>query len=169
MTKTIKRVNQTKEIETVAGLARQIWTEHYVPVIGRRQVEYMLEKFQSVPAIKSQIEKGYEYYLLLVDGKPAGYLALVGEQKENRLMISKIYVLRAHRGKGCGTYLLNHVRKRAKKLDIGRIWLRVNKYNDDTINWYKQKGFEIKEEDRKEVKSQMLCKFALLKIRVKFN
>jgi diamine N-acetyltransferase len=59
-----KLVEDVKEIEKVASLAREIWTEHYTPIIGQEQVEYMLENFQSAGAIKEQIQTGVLYYLL---------------------------------------------------------------------------------------------------------
>ena len=51
------------EIQNIATLAEEIWNQHFVPIIGKAQVDYMVEKFQSYPALKSQIENdGYEYY-----------------------------------------------------------------------------------------------------------
>ena len=35
------------QIEIVESLAREIWTEHYVAIIGIEQVDYMLDRFQS--------------------------------------------------------------------------------------------------------------------------
>ena len=43
-----------RDIALIAGLARQIWTEHYTPIIGAAQVEYMLGRFQSQSAIKKR-------------------------------------------------------------------------------------------------------------------
>lgn len=47
----------------IAGLAGEIWREHYTPIIGAAQVEYMLEKFQSADRIYSDIiNDGYVYF-----------------------------------------------------------------------------------------------------------
>ena len=70
----LERVESPEQIAAVAALAREIWMQHYIPIIGAAQVEYMLAKFQSAEAIARQIaEEGYEYYL----APGAGYLALV--------------------------------------------------------------------------------------------
>ena len=45
------------DFEIVADLAKEIWTEHYTPIIGWQQVEYMLEKFQSATEIENQIKE----------------------------------------------------------------------------------------------------------------
>ncbi|NCA83730.1 MAG: GNAT family N-acetyltransferase, partial [Opitutae bacterium] len=59
---TLERVESAEPIAAVAALAREIWTQHYVPIIGAAQVEYMLEKFQSAEAIARQLAgEGYEY------------------------------------------------------------------------------------------------------------
>ena len=49
-------------IEIIESLAREIWTEHYIPVIGREQVDYMLARFQSRQAIGEQIRSGVRYF-----------------------------------------------------------------------------------------------------------
>jgi diamine N-acetyltransferase len=51
----IEVVNEN-QIDIVASLAKEIWTEHYTPIIGKDQVEYMLGRFQSKKAISSQIK-----------------------------------------------------------------------------------------------------------------
>jgi len=43
------------------NLAREIWTDHYVPIIGQAQVDYMLDTFQREEAIAAQLAGGYEY------------------------------------------------------------------------------------------------------------
>ncbi len=52
------RVRSREQIGDVVNLAREIWTDHYVPIIGREQVDYMLEKFQSEKAIATQLADG---------------------------------------------------------------------------------------------------------------
>ena len=40
-------VNTQAQIDATAALAEIIWTDHYVQIVGKRQVEYMLDKFQA--------------------------------------------------------------------------------------------------------------------------
>ena len=69
-----QKVAPPRQIETLAALASKIWHEHYTPLLGAAQVDYMVEKFQSAPALAHQMEhEGYTYYLLLLDGVPALY------------------------------------------------------------------------------------------------
>ena len=57
-------VHSQEHIAEVASLAREIWQEYYVPIIGQKQVDYMLEKFQSEKAVLEQLRESYEYYIV---------------------------------------------------------------------------------------------------------
>lgn len=81
-------VRSEAQIANVAILAREIWNEHYVPFIGQAQVDYMLEKFQSECVIAEQLIDSYEYFILVYNGKSAGYLAIIPDESESTLMIS---------------------------------------------------------------------------------
>jgi hypothetical protein len=54
----IKRAKTREDAASIAGLARTIWTEHYTPIIGSSQVEYMLENIQSAEKIAEGMESG---------------------------------------------------------------------------------------------------------------
>lgn len=54
----IQRILSQSDIAQTADLAREIWTDHFTPIIGSAQVEYMLEKFQSPDAMTRQISGG---------------------------------------------------------------------------------------------------------------
>ncbi len=139
----IMRVSTAGQIGTVAALAREIWTEHYVPIIGRRQVDYMLDEFQSIPAMKRQIGDGWEYYLVTNDGRAVGYFALVPDEAASAAKLSKIYVRRDMRGRGFGREIIAFCQARCEELGLRRLWLTVNKHNADSIAFYKRMGFTI--------------------------
>jgi ribosomal protein S18 acetylase RimI-like enzyme len=131
-----------EEVREIAGLAREIWEEYYVPIIGRQQVDYMLQNFQSEKAIKEQLGKGYEYYLGSRDGQSGGYLAIVPDKDAPKLMISKLYVKKALRGSGMGQEMLQFVESLAISRGIKTLWLTVNKNNVQSIAWYSRMGFK---------------------------
>lgn len=129
------------EINIVAGLARKIWTEHYVPIIGQEQVEYMLAKFQSAEAIDDQINlEGYTYYLITSGNQPVGYIGTRHEDKE--LFLSKLYILDSERGKGFGRYGVDFLETECLKSGFECITLTVNRNNLHTILAYERMGFE---------------------------
>ncbi len=129
-------------IETIARLARAIWTDHYVPVIGKEQTDYMLDRFQSAEAIRSQIElESVLYFLIAPDGQPAGYVAV--QPRENDLFLSKFYIEKSRRGQGLGKAALRRIEQMAEELHKPAITLTVNRRNSSSIAAYSRFGFRI--------------------------
>ena len=139
------KVHSKQEITDVSTLAQEIWQEHYVPIVGQAQIDYMLEKFQCEEAIERQLSDKYEYYSVLYDAQYIGYMALLPNPNDTSLMISKIYVKKSHRGSGLGKQMLQFVERLCKKRKIRQIWLTVNKHNTHSIEWYLRMGFTNKE------------------------
>lgn len=136
----MQQVTTEAEVAEVARLADEIWREHYTDLIGERQVEYMLENFQNGEAIAAQIGNGVAYYLTLADNHPEGYFAVIPEPNEARMMLSKLYVRSAMRGKGLGWAILEFVAAMARQQGLATLWLTVNKGNP-TLKWYERQGF----------------------------
>ena len=136
-----RRVKTADEIAQVARLAREIWREHYVPIIGVEQVDYMLEKFQSEPAIAGQIAESCEYYVLIHRGSPAGYLAVAPDADRHTLLLSKLYTRRQDRGTGLGKAMLRFVEDLCRQRELDTVRLTVNRHNSRSIAWYSRMGF----------------------------
>lgn len=132
--------NDTNDIRTIERLAKDIWTRHYLPIIGREQVDYMLMKYQSFDAIKQSIREGYVYYLAYKEDEPCGYSAV---KHDNGIFLSKFYVKEEYRGMGIGKAMINEIKVYAESRQSGRIWLTCNKHNSNTLSVYKKLGFEI--------------------------
>ena len=136
----IERAENRDALDVIESLASEIWKEHYTPIIGKEQVAYMLEKYQSRPAMMEQMEKGMEYYLTSHGETPCGYLGI--EKRGNTLFLSKIYLLRYFRGRGLGRNMMEFAEQRAMELGCENIQLTVNKNNSETIRAYEKMGFE---------------------------
>jgi len=138
-------VHTPADIDSVVALARDIWIEHYVPIIGQSQTDYMLAKFQSRSAIARQIAEGHQYYVVMDDGAHAGYFAIVPNHAEHRTLLSKIYVKPERRRTGLGKAILAFVEERCAGMGIRDLWLTVNRHNTDSIGFYEHLGFTISE------------------------
>ena len=136
-------VTTRDQIETTARLAAEIWNEHFPPIIGQSQVDYMVERFQSTHAIAEQIRDGVDYRLAFLADRPTAYTALIPDTQAGRLMISKLYVKRAARGKGLGQTMLDFALDQAVRWNCATVWLTVNRYNRSAIDWYLRRGFDI--------------------------
>lgn len=129
-----------EDFRALAEMGRQIWQEHYTPIIGPQQVAYMIEHFQSENAIKHQIsQENYRYYFLLLNEQRAGYVGIqVGQEG---LYLSKLYILKEFRGKGLSKFALPRLIQLAKQENMPKIWLTVNKYNSGSVAAYEKLGF----------------------------
>ena len=142
---TLRQAKTDSEIQDIAILANEIWHQHFIPIIGEAQVEYMVEKFQSYPAIKSQIENdGYEYYQIFSGHTMAGYTGI--HQENNALFLSKLYIKKDFRGQHLATKALDFLIQLCKERGLGKIWLTCNKYNSNTLAVYDHLGFVITDE-----------------------
>ena len=142
---TLRQAKTDSEIQDIAILANEIWHQHFIPIIGEAQVEYMVEKFQSYPAIKSQIKNdGYEYYQIFSRHTMAGYTGI--HQENNALFLSKLYIKKDFRGQHLATKALDFLIQLCKERRLGKIWLTCNKYNSNTLAVYDHLGFVITDE-----------------------
>lgn len=132
-------VLQNEDFQSVEALAFPIWREHYTPIIGAAQVEYMLQKFQTVKGMREQVAQGVLYFLLQVpEGGSMGFLAVT--PKSGELYLNKLYLLKEHRGKGYARQALRFLMGMAREKGFSRITLAVNKWNP-AVKAYEALGF----------------------------
>ena len=121
-------------------LATRISREHFAPITGVEQVDYMMDKFLSPEVVMSEIERdNYVFQFVLCEGIRVGYLAAVNKGEET--FLSKLYLDKVFRGRGIASLMLDRVKEIAK--GSKSIYLTVNKGNADTIAIYKKWGFVI--------------------------
>lgn len=134
----------TKEIDELHILARRIWMEHFTKFLPLRMVYRVFNTFQSVEAIKTQMEEGYTYNFITFKDERVGYSAI--RLEGDSLFISKIYVLKDMRGNGIGRSTLEAYKDIASCLGMRRLYLHVNKLNRPSIEMYKHCGFTVCDE-----------------------
>jgi ribosomal protein S18 acetylase RimI-like enzyme len=137
-------VTNAAQVAEVARMAREIWDEYYVPLIGRAQVDYMVARFQTEEAMQAQIDSGYEYFQIHQGDVPIGYSAIRHDAADARIFISKLYVLAAHRKSGAGRQCLALIERLARERGAKQLWLTVNKGNA-SVKAYERLGFTIAE------------------------
>lgn len=144
----IKRI-ETYEIEELSRIASAVVKEHFDPLIGAAQNDYMISKFQSVEAISEQFAHGYRYYWVLKNGDKAGFFAFY--PKEDKMYLSKFYVLKAYRGHHLAKEMFAYIVAETHKEGLSAIFLNVNRGNSDVIAIYKHLGFRIIREEKNDI------------------
>ena len=139
-------VETPEDRAALATLASEIWHEYWPALIGEAQTDYMVEQFQSLEAIERDVaEHAYEYWFLRTaeDGRTVGYTGGRVEPETNRFFISKIYLLKEHRGEGLCSATIRFYERLARERGLDALYLTVNKRNEMAIRAYKAKGFEV--------------------------
>lgn len=140
-------------IQETANLAHEIWTEHFPGIISQGQIDYMLTTLQSKTAIQEQIQTGLRYYLVQVDDRSVGYLAVKPEPQQKQLFLSKLYILRQARGTGLARRSLEFIETLACEMNLRRIYLTCNKDNATTLDIYAHLGFKTADSVKKDIGS----------------
>lgn len=197
MSVTFRQVERDEEVEALAHMAYVIWNEYWPALIGQEQTDYMVEKFQSLNAFRTDLaDNNYEYWFIMSredetpreldqaahgadihdegDTAPAGapdavessrdaelardaegfartaaaprivgYTGGYVEKATNRFFISKIYLLKEHRGQGFASAAIRFYEMLARERGLDALYLTVNKHNELAIRAYKGNGFEV--------------------------
>lgn len=128
-------------IDQTASIAKNIFIDHYQNIIGLDQATYMVDLFLSKKAITTKIGNGAIFKLVLFENEAVGFSEY--EIDHDALFLSKLYVLKSMRGKKIASKLLDDAIEYAKKHNLKRLYLTVNKYNPKTIEIYKHWHFEV--------------------------
>ena len=144
----IRQVNDN-EIQALSVLASAIVKQHYDPLLGAEQNDYMIAMFQSESGIRKQIAERYRYYWILEDGKEAGFFAMYPEC--GKMYLSKFYISRKYRGRGLGRKAFDFICCESQKERLTHIFLNVNRGNTDSIKIYKHLGFRIIREEKNDI------------------
>lgn len=138
----IEEVFAPPQIIKVQELADEIWREYYPAIISQEQIGYMLNTFQTAKAILEQINEGYSYFLLRVQDKEIGYMAV--RKRQNSLFVSKLYIRKTARQKGYAKKAVSFLKDQAKAQRLSSLSLTVNIHNKTAIEAYEHLGFKNK-------------------------
>ncbi len=140
----------------VVSLAQIIWNEWFPSIISQEQVNYMVEKFQSMPAIDEAIrEKGYEYFLMILGDTPIGYMGVAPD--DGALLLSKLYLMKPFRGRGRSNLFFDRAEEVAKEKGFSKVRLFVNRHNYNSIRVYLRKGYRIVDEIKTDIGEGFIC------------
>jgi ribosomal protein S18 acetylase RimI-like enzyme len=134
------------DIEAIQKLATIIWPVAYKEILSTEQLNYMLQEFYGLEALKDQmLTKGHQFYILIDEQNNELGFASVSKEENQTFKLQKLYVLPSQQGKNLGKMLLNEAIAYALKNMGKRIILNVNRFNK-AILFYQKHGFKIIEE-----------------------
>ena len=138
----IYEAKSNSELQQTAALADEIWHECYADLLQKEQIDYMVEKFQSRQAIEKQVaNEGYHYFIVEADGEPCGYLGM--QPKNGKVLLSKIYLKSAMRGRGIAAEMFSFTEAYTRKQGCSAYWLTVNRGNERAKAAYHKAGMVV--------------------------
>lgn len=142
------KVAGVADIPVIQALTTEIWPPTYIPIIGERQVDYMLNLFYTAEALEKQITEFNHKFIICYTGDQAAAFASYSEIEPAVFKLHKIYILPSMQGKGIGRYMLNYITEDIKAKGAVALRLNVNIHNHPAKAFYSKVGFtHYKDED----------------------
>lgn len=135
------RPASTTDIPVIRHIAHHTWPVAYGQLLSKEQLDYMLDLMYSVQSLEEQMNKGHQFYLAELDGKPHGF-ASVSDEGDNRYKLNKLYVLPDTQKTGAGKALLQQAITFAKENKARQLFLQVKKDNPSK-GFYDKQGFTV--------------------------
>ena len=137
-----REISTDAELKELSILANRIWNEYYPPIIGQKQVDYMLELMYSIESLKEQIYNNDNIFVCAYyRDEMVGFISY-SRTGDYDYIIHKLYVNTKIHRKGIGLKLIRHV---FDKIKYKTIRLTVNRKNYKAVNFYFHTGFIIEE------------------------
>ena len=142
------RTAEISDLETIRRLAYNTWPSAYEQILGKAQLDYMLDKIFSATALRHQLTVLEHHFILVFENKkPIAFAAFSPHLNPFVYHLNKIYVLPDRQGKKIGKQILDYVIAEIKKCGATSLQLNVNRYNS-ALHFYEKQGFTIiREED----------------------
>ena len=141
-------LSDESKITEMSEIATEIVREHFDPIIGKAQNDYMIGKFQTADAVREQLEHGYQYYFVDDRGHRIGFLAFY--PKGGCMYLSKLYLYKTERRKGYARQMLDFVIQKARAAGRSSIELNVNR-NNSAVHAYEKLGFKLVRAEKNDI------------------
>ena len=141
----IKRIS-ISQISTVQEIAALTWPVAFKNILSPLQIDYMLDMMYSEASLVQQFNSGCIFFVLYEAEIPKGF-ASVQQMSTDDFKLHKLYVLPEFQRKSAGKNLLNTIIKYVNDNSGFALYLNVNKYNIQAIEFYKKQGFTLKREE----------------------
>jgi GNAT superfamily N-acetyltransferase len=139
-------IRATKEdISLIQHIVYVTWPLTYEPILGKAQLDYMLNLIYSASSLQQQMNDGSQF-LLIKENNNAIAFAAYFLKSPTIYKLDKLYALPNQQGKGLGTMLINYIIDEIKSLGATALHLNVNRYNTKAQKFYKHLDFKIIEE-----------------------
>ena len=127
------------DVAGVVGFGRAVVPEHYAPLIGAGAARAQVERWWGEGSIAEAVDE-----CLVVIAEEAGEVVGVGQRGQMGVehVIWKLYLHRAHRGRGLGRQLVQVLVDQLPD-DAQRVWIEHFAANERAGAFYEREGFTV--------------------------
>lgn len=136
------------EVDALCELSRITFVETFAAQNTTEDMAAYLTNNLSEEKIREELtESSAAFYGYCVDGQAVAYLKVNQTQTQTEqvsfegLEVERLYVLKAHKGKGLGKTLMVFAEDLARSEGLAWIWLGVWEHNAAAISFYQLGGF----------------------------
>lgn len=141
--RSMQRLTAT-DVDAVSALARIVWQATYPPLISQAQIGAMLADRYAPERIREQMADPRQAWWVAKQGHAlTGFAHALLE--ESGCKLDKLYVHPDHQQRSIGASLEQTIEDWARRQQVRRLWLQVNRGNVQAIRAYQQYGFRIVE------------------------
>ncbi|MCM3739652.1 GNAT family N-acetyltransferase [Oceanobacillus luteolus] len=133
------RKMKRRDVAAVQTVAKTSWNATYAGIIPVDIQESFLSKAYSDKMLLKRRRKTY-IFIAEVEGNIVGFANYSKVQSDKKCHLHAIYILPEYQSKGIGSRLLNIG---MEKLGAKEITLHVERKNENALNFYKKKGFQM--------------------------
>jgi ribosomal protein S18 acetylase RimI-like enzyme len=138
---------QPADFESIAALARRIWLEHYISIISKEQIEYMLGPRFTAQNLARYVDSRERWFdVMRLEGAIVGYCSHALLPDPGEMKLEQLYLLPELHGLGLGKRMMVHIESHTRLLGRDTLVLTVNKQNTKAASVYLRAGFEVREE-----------------------
>ena len=136
------------ELEVLRAIGRETYDDAFRSMNTEETMDrYVDEAFAPARLAAELANPASEFWFLFLGEELAGYLkvndapAQTDLNDPDSLELERIYVRRAHKGKGLGKTLMQHAIRLARERKRAAVWLGVWEKNTEAIGFYQKMGF----------------------------
>jgi ribosomal protein S18 acetylase RimI-like enzyme len=131
------------DLETIHDLAFKIWPSAYEEILGKAQVNYMLDKIYSLSSLQHQFSiLKHQFIMIVKNDSPIGFASFSAHDDAKAYHLNKIYLLPDEQGKNIGKQIIDYIVSEIKNAGAISLQLNVNRYNK-ALHFYEKLGFKI--------------------------
>lgn len=138
---------KTSDVKIIQDIVYTTWPITYGEILGKEQLDYMLNLFYSSEALTIQIQSRKQLFYLIHEEKlVVGFIGIEHDYQNKAITkIHKIYILPETQGKGIGKIAIEAIVKLALENNATSVILNVNIFNK-ALNFYEKTGFKVIDE-----------------------